>query len=55
MGNHIKQLLKGSVSDQVLAEGVGVANEVAKSACSVSASLFLLVLEEVNKKLDAGA
>ena len=55
MSNYIEELLKSSVSDQVFAECVGIANKVSKGTSCVCPRLLFLVLQEVDKKFDARA
>ena len=54
IGNDVKQLLKSSVAYQILAEGIGVPDEVSKGTSRVSSRLLLRVFQKINEKFDAG-
>ena len=50
--DNIKELLKSSVADQILAEGVRIANKVTQGSGGVCSRLLLLVFEEVDEEFD---
>ena len=53
--HHLEQLLQRAVLDQVLAQRVGVAHEVAERARRIRPRLLLAVLKQLNEQRYAGA
>jgi hypothetical protein len=52
VSHYIQELFKSSKLDQILAESVGVSDEVAQSTCCIGSGLFFLVLQEIHKQRD---